>query len=69
MHTLANITVSPVAPLVRNKPGLDSVYEQLQAGRITGALDELFADLRGRREERIRGLACVCKYVQEPPCL
>jgi extracellular factor (EF) 3-hydroxypalmitic acid methyl ester biosynthesis protein len=51
MQTITNITVSTAVPLVREKAALDSVKEQLQAGRIAGALDELFEDLRGRREE------------------
>jgi hypothetical protein len=51
MQTITNITVSTAAPLVRQKPALDSVNEQLHAGWIAGALHELFDDLRGRREE------------------
>jgi extracellular factor (EF) 3-hydroxypalmitic acid methyl ester biosynthesis protein len=51
MQTLANITATSTAPLLQYQPALDIVNEQLQAGQIGPALDELFDDLRGRREE------------------
>jgi hypothetical protein len=51
METTTNITVSTVAPLTQWQPALDSVNEQLRAGRIACALDELFDDLRERRED------------------
>jgi extracellular factor (EF) 3-hydroxypalmitic acid methyl ester biosynthesis protein len=55
MQTTSKITISTTAPLIappiHQKTALDSVHGQLQAGRIAGALDELFDDLRARREE------------------
>ena len=52
MQNLQNIIISSKnAPLAPYKPALDTVIEQLQAGRIAPALDELFEDLRGSREE------------------
>jgi extracellular factor (EF) 3-hydroxypalmitic acid methyl ester biosynthesis protein len=55
MQTTTNITVSTTAPLIappiQQKAALDIVNDQLQAGWIAGALDELFDDLMGRREE------------------
>ena len=51
METTTNVTVSTVAPFAAWKPALDGVQEQLHAGQIAGALDELFDDLRERREE------------------
>ena len=51
MQTLSNIIVSSSAPLVGDKPALDIVNERLQEGRIALGLEELFEDLRIRREE------------------
>ena len=51
MQTIQNIIVSSNAPLVQHEPALDIVNEQLQAGQIATALDELFDDLLARREE------------------
>jgi len=51
MQTLTNTVVTSNSPLVGYKPALDTVNEQLQAGRIAQPLDELFEDLRARREE------------------
>ena len=51
MQTITNTTVSITAPPMQWKSALDSTNEELQAGRIAGALDELFDDLLGRREE------------------
>jgi hypothetical protein len=51
MQTITNITISTALPLVRQKTALDSLNDQLRAGRIAGALDELFDDLKGRRVE------------------
>lgn len=51
MQTITNITVSTLASRMPEKTALDSANEQLQAGRIATVLDELFDDLRERREE------------------
>lgn len=51
MQTITNITVSTAAPPMQVKAALDTVSEQLQAGRIADSLDDLFDDLSGRREE------------------
>ncbi len=50
MQTLSNI-VTLSAPLVGEKPALDIVHDRLQEGRIALGLEELFEDLRIRREE------------------
>ena len=54
MQTSANITVTSAAPLLQYQPALDIVNEQLQAGHIAHALDDLFDDLKGRRAEEPR---------------
>jgi len=51
MQNTANIIVTSSAPSVRYTPALDSFQEQLEAGRIVPALEELFDDLLARREE------------------
>lgn len=51
MQTLQNIAIPSYAPMVQTQPALDIVNEQLQRGQIAGALDGLFDDLHGRREE------------------
>src|SRR5262249_47176696 len=51
MQTLANITVSSSRPLFNEKPVLDIVNERLRDGEIRFGLEELFEDLRERREE------------------
>jgi hypothetical protein len=51
MLTTTTFTPSTAVPLTRWEPALDSVNEQLHAGRIASALDELFDDLRAQREE------------------
>ena len=51
MQNLTNIVISSSAPLVQNTPALDAIHEQLHAGRIAPALDELFDDLVARRVE------------------
>src|SRR5271154_3388529 len=51
MQTITNITVSTAAPQTQEKAALDTLNEQLQAGRIADSLDDLFEYLRGRREE------------------
>lgn len=51
MQTLTNLVVNSNPPLVNYEPILDIVDEQLQAGRIAEPLDQLFEDLRERREE------------------
>jgi len=50
MQRVANIIASS-APLMRYAPALDSIQEQIEAGRIEPALDELFEDLLARRAE------------------
>jgi extracellular factor (EF) 3-hydroxypalmitic acid methyl ester biosynthesis protein len=80
MQTTTNITVSTaaplIAPLIQPKGALDSVHEQLQAGRIADALDELFDDLGGRREEKPHDWAAytraclshpVCRLLHQDP--
>jgi len=51
MQTITNIMVSTATPLVRATTALDTANDRLNAGRIAGALDELFEDLRGWRAE------------------
>ena len=51
MQNLANIIASSNTPLVQTTPALDIVNEQLRDGRIAFALDDLFEDLRWRRED------------------
>src|SRR5262245_61749836 len=51
MQTLDNIIISSTTPLVHYKAALETVNEQLQDGQITLGLDDLFDDLRARRED------------------
>jgi hypothetical protein len=52
MQTLDRIIVSTsAAALVEYTPSLDITHNQLQNGRVAPALDELFEELRARREE------------------
>ena len=51
MQTQTNFALTPTAPVLNYQPELDIVHEELQAGRITGPLDELFNELRERREQ------------------
>jgi extracellular factor (EF) 3-hydroxypalmitic acid methyl ester biosynthesis protein len=51
MQTVTNIILSSHAPLVQENPALDTVNQQLRQGPIAFALEELFEDLRARREE------------------
>ena len=51
MQTLANIVGSSDGPLVHESPALDAANERLQDGDIALALDDLFEDLRTRRED------------------
>jgi len=51
MQTLAHAVVTSNPPLVDYKPTLDFVSDEIQAGWIAQPLDELFEDLRERREE------------------
>jgi hypothetical protein len=51
METTTHIAVSTLAPLMRWTPALDTVNQQLHEGQIAIALDDLFDDLRDRREE------------------
>jgi len=80
MQTITNITVSTTAPLiappVQQNAALDIVNDQLRAGRVERALDELFDDLTGRREEEPRDWpaytrAClshpVCELLHQDP--
>ena len=76
MYTITNIHVSAAALLATEKTALDSANEQLLEGRIEGALDELFEDLRERREEKSQDWpaytrAClnhpVCRLLHQDP--
>src|ERR1700683_4838047 len=67
MQTLANITATSTAPLSQYRPALDIVNEQLQAGQIAGALDELFDDLKGRREEEPQDWPAYAHACRAPP--
>lgn len=76
MQKITNITISTTAPLVQQEGALDNVNEQLRCGRIADALDELFDDLRGRREEEPQdwpayARAClshpVCRLLHQDP--
>jgi hypothetical protein len=51
MQTLVSTISSLNAPVIENQQALDIFNEQLQNGRIAYALDDLFDDLLGRREE------------------
>jgi len=51
MQTLTHAVVISNPPLVDYKPTLDIVNHEIQAGWIAQPLDELFEDLRERREE------------------
>lgn len=51
MQTTANTTQSSIAAFVPCVSTLDITNEQLAAGAIAPALDELFDDLEGRRQE------------------
>jgi extracellular factor (EF) 3-hydroxypalmitic acid methyl ester biosynthesis protein len=69
MQTITNINVSTAAPLVREKTTLDLANEQLGAGRIAGALDDLFDDLLGRREEEPQDWAAYARAcLSHPVC-
>ena len=76
MQTITNIHPSTTAPFLREKTALDRAYEQLLAGRIAPALDELFDDLLARREERPQewkaySRACldhpICRLLHQDP--
>jgi extracellular factor (EF) 3-hydroxypalmitic acid methyl ester biosynthesis protein len=76
MYTITNIHVSAAALPAPEKTALDSANEQLLEGRIEGALDELFEDLRERREEKSQDWpaytrAClnhpVCRLLHQDP--
>lgn len=51
MQNAANIIVASSVSLVQYTQALDSIQEQLEAGRIASALEELFDDLLARRAE------------------
>jgi hypothetical protein len=51
MQDLGNTTVTLSAPLVYNTPALDMIHNELRAGRIAFALDELFETLAVSRAE------------------
>jgi hypothetical protein len=51
MQTQTNIAFTSTAPLVDYQPALDTVNEELQAGRIARPMDELFDELLDRREQ------------------
>jgi hypothetical protein len=76
MQSIINTTLSTAVPLGQEKTALDSINQQLQTGSITGALDELFDDLMGRREEEPKGWpaysrAClshpICSLLHQDP--
>jgi len=52
MNSLGNIIISTNAPVVEVEPALDTVNRRLQDRRIALGLDDLFEDLRARREEQ-----------------
>ncbi len=61
MQTFANITASLSLPVLQQTPALDVIYKQFQEGRIALALDELFEDLRGYREEERDSWPAFCR--------
>src|ERR1700722_7733139 len=76
MDRITNIHVSAAALSAPEKTALDSANEELLEGRIEGALDELFEDLRERREETSQDWpayprACrnhpVCRLLHQDP--
>jgi hypothetical protein len=69
MQNLANITVSSSAPLERFTSALDSVNEQLWAGRIAGPLAELIDHLSERRENGTQGWPAYARFcLSHPVC-
>src|SRR5262245_11968348 len=51
MQTVTNTMISYSAPVMTERTALDFTGVQLKDGRIAFALDDLFEDLRARREE------------------
>jgi extracellular factor (EF) 3-hydroxypalmitic acid methyl ester biosynthesis protein len=69
MQTITNITVSTAVPLVPAKTALDTANDRLSAGRIAGALDELFEGLKGRREDEPQDWAAYARAcLNHPVC-
>lgn len=67
MQTIANTAVLTHPPLVNGESALESAYEQLWAGRIESALDDLFDDLNGRREEEPQDWSAYARACRRHP--
>ena len=55
MQIVTNTQTWPAMPVLERRTVLDRVTDQLQAGHVVRALDELFEDLAVRREEDAEG--------------
>jgi len=67
MQITTNIQTTSTFPVFAHQMVLDHVADQLKAGRVSSALDNLFDDLAGRRQEDAEGWPDFARFCSGHP--